>query len=226
MQEEGLKDPNDEEGSDQEQQAPMDDPANPAAEDTTVQPQHNTIYTQENRSERVARQLQQQQDLYAQFNASHNADVDDELARGLQGVGISSSPEAEETWTCGNCGLDCPLCHRFCGICGTPKPENWLCTHCDYENQYNHNFCGICGRRELQLDYEDMGMDPDDEAAIQETALRMPYNDDDDEELTFADDCSEGVQQQNAPSPPPDASWSCEVCTYLNENPMFMCCEM
>ena len=156
-----------------------------------------------------------------------------------------SSPEVsdgEEIWTCAGCHLDCPMAHRFCGVCGAARPENWYCV-CGEENSPYHRFCVGCGREE-DLGYEDLGLDAADEEAIEQTAARLAGDitipqqgwDDVDDELTFAADSCVDVDthvsqhkqpQQHQPARQDDSTaWACEVCTYVNENPLFMCCEL
>lgn len=238
---------------------------NPAGDGETLQPQ--TIYTQpthpsttvdESESERYARQVQRQHELLQQYE-QRNDNVDalanqfqqTSLATGRQEGSPISSLGGEELWTCLGCKLDCPMAHRFCGVCGAPRPENWWCA-CGTENVPYHLFCVRCGKQEDlgydDLGYEDLGLDAEDQVAIEQTAARLAGDipntipppqewDDVDDELTFANEScdvdaqlsqkqnkqAEQVQEEDDDE---SGAWNCQVCTYVNENPLFMCCEM
>lgn len=69
---------------------------------------------------------------------------------GTAGVaaGAGASMAAGATWTC-SCGSQ--NSGKFCGNCGSPKPEAagpWFCTNCGTQN--TGNFCSACGSRRPQ----------------------------------------------------------------------------
>lgn len=50
---------------------------------------------------------------------------------------------ADDVWTCPNCGRT-DLTGKFCGSCGTTRPEEtWTCPNCGLEGNTG-NFCGYC----------------------------------------------------------------------------------
>ena len=59
--------------------------------------------------------------------------------------GVASAPAAGDAWTC-SCGAQ--NTGKFCGNCGSPRPEAsgpWFCTNCGTQN--TGNFCSGCGSK-------------------------------------------------------------------------------
>jgi len=242
MEQEGYKEPSDA-GS------MVDDPAE---ECTAQQPQ--SIYTAPTHpstevdvDDQYARHMREQERALREFG---NNDGVNQVTEQLAQTNLAAAPPPEDSpcasvgedlWKCDRCGYDSPLMHRFCGLCGGEKPEDWFCFPCQYNNSAYHRFCGLCGdgkpENDLGLGYEDVGLDREDEAAINNTVARMsqhvpmgqqPWEDDDDA-YTFAEEscCNTPAQApQKQQQEEKSTAWSCEICTYVNENPLFMCCEM
>ena len=59
--------------------------------------------------------------------------------------GVASAPAVGDAWTC-SCGAQ--NIGKFCGNCGSPRPEApgpWFCTNCGTQN--TGNFCSGCGSK-------------------------------------------------------------------------------
>ena len=59
--------------------------------------------------------------------------------------GVASAPAVGDAWTC-SCGAQ--NTGKFCGNCGSPRPEApgpWFCTNCGTQN--TGNFCSGCGSK-------------------------------------------------------------------------------
>lgn len=255
MQQEGYKEPSEPSMEDDPATAGDCDTMTQQQRTIYTEPTQSTSQTQEEtESERYARQVQRQHELLAQFEQQRNTSTDvDALASELQAAALNKEGDSpvsslgEELWTCGGCGLDSPDEHHYCGVCGTAKPENWWC-HCGIENSPYHRFCVRCGSEE-DLGYEE-DLDAEEQARIEATAAAIPTIsvpqhkqdwDDVDDELTFAQESVDGGAHQarhsqtHAPQGPQQEAikedsnsdiWTCGVCTFLNQNPLFMCCEM
>ncbi len=66
----------------------------------------------------------------------------------VSSVATGAGTPAGTTWTC-SCGSQ--NAGKFCGNCGSPKPEAagpWFCTNCGAQNA--GNFCSACGSRRPQ----------------------------------------------------------------------------
>lgn len=239
MQQEGYKEP--------EEEAMNDNPA----EDSNPQ-QTQTIYTSPTHpstdveSEQYAQHLREQEIALQQYGNRSVNQVTEQLAQ--TNISPEESPcgsVGEDLWKCDRCGYDSPLMHRFCGVCGGEKPEDWWCSSCQYSNSAYHRFCGLCGTSKPAnnlnvLGYEDVaGLDPEDEAAINDTVARMSHHQDgqpsqqqwdEDDAYSFAEEtCCNTAQpppQQPQEQEEESTAWSCQICTFVNENPIFMCCEM
>jgi hypothetical protein len=164
----------------------------------------------------------------------------------------SSEGDSSDFWRCEECGYDSPMMHRFCGVCGYQRPEEWFCYDCNIHNPEYHRFCGMCGKPASTLDYEDMGLPTqagadeeeedsigtDEEEAIRQAVLRMSHHQSQhpqqnfeegliDDEDSFANDSDlEGDHDGGDNHTNSQAGWACESCTYVNENPLFLRCEM
>lgn len=85
--------------------------------------------------------------LFGQAAQAQQPAVNQAQVGGVAG-GVASSvpaPAAGDAWTC-SCGAQ--NTGRFCGNCGSPKPEAagpWFCTNCGTQN--TGNFCSACGTK-------------------------------------------------------------------------------
>ena len=74
---------------------------------------------------------------------------------GFMGASVSARPAADAdggSWICPQCGNRVDSSDRFCGACGTPRPEapqprKKLCPGCGFELDEEAAFCPQCGAR-------------------------------------------------------------------------------
>lgn len=71
-----------------------------------------------------------------------------------------SSNTNSDTWICKNCKVENLAIAKFCGECGTKKPEpetpvsnDWVCNNCNQVNSEDSNFCISCGGKKIHSKY-------------------------------------------------------------------------
>ena len=88
-------------------------------------------------------QASQAQQAPAQASQAQQAPAQTQPAGAAGGVAAGTGTAAGAAWTC-SCGAQ--NTGKFCGNCGSPKPEAagpWFCTNCGTQN--TGNFCSGCG---------------------------------------------------------------------------------
>ena len=90
-------------------------------------------------------QASQAQQAPAQASQAQQAPAQTQPAGAAGGVAAGTGTAAGAAWTC-SCGAQ--NTGKFCGNCGSPKPEAagpWFCTNCGTQN--TGNFCSGCGSK-------------------------------------------------------------------------------
>lgn len=90
-------------------------------------------------------QASQAQQAPAQASQAQQAPAQTQPAGAAGGVAAGTGTAAGAAWTC-SCGAQ--NTGKFCGNCGSPKPEaagHWFCTNCGTQN--TGNFCSGCGSK-------------------------------------------------------------------------------
>lgn len=90
-------------------------------------------------------QASQAQQAPAQASQAQQAPAQTQPAGAAGGVAVGTGTAAGAAWTC-SCGAQ--NTGKFCGNCGSPKPEAagpWFCTNCGTQN--TGNFCSGCGSK-------------------------------------------------------------------------------
>lgn len=90
-------------------------------------------------------QASQAQQAPAQASQAQQAPAQAQPAGAAGGVAAGTGTAAGAAWTC-SCGAQ--NTGKFCGNCGSPKPEAagpWFCTNCGTQN--TGNFCSGCGSK-------------------------------------------------------------------------------
>lgn len=90
-------------------------------------------------------QVSQAQQAPAQASQAQQAPAQTQPAGAAGGVAAGTGTAAGAAWTC-SCGAQ--NTGKFCGNCGSPKPEAagpWFCTNCGTQN--TGNFCSGCGSK-------------------------------------------------------------------------------
>lgn len=90
-------------------------------------------------------QASQAQQAPAQASQAQQAPAQTQPAGAAGGVAAGTGTAAGAAWTC-SCGAQ--NTGKFCGNCGSPKPEAagpWFCTNCGTQN--TRNFCSGCGSK-------------------------------------------------------------------------------
>lgn len=90
-------------------------------------------------------QASQAQQAPAQASQAQQAPAQTQPAGAAGGVAAGTGTPAGAAWTC-SCGAQ--NTGKFCGNCGSPKPEAagpWFCTNCGTQN--TGNFCSGCGSK-------------------------------------------------------------------------------
>ncbi|MBF9704120.1 SPFH domain-containing protein [Bifidobacterium dentium] len=90
-------------------------------------------------------QASQAQQAPAQASQAQQAPAQTQPAGAAGGVAAGTGMAAGAAWTC-SCGAQ--NTGKFCGNCGSPKPEAagpWFCTNCGTQN--TGNFCSGCGSK-------------------------------------------------------------------------------
>lgn len=90
-------------------------------------------------------QASQAQQAPAQTSQAQQAPAQTQPAGAAGGVAAGTGTAAGAAWTC-SCGAQ--NTGKFCGNCGSPKPEAagpWFCTNCGTQN--TGNFCSGCGSK-------------------------------------------------------------------------------
>ena len=159
-------------------------------------------------------------------------------------------------WFCHSCNFQNSHFHRFCGMCGKVGGDDSVVDEPASVQQspgsLGYEDMGLPQQEQPQED-PSIRTNEEEEAAIRDAAERMsrhlrvapvaPYGDDDDDVSSFAgDSCEDDVplppqhQRQHQPAPAPSTSipptsstfkgWCCLFCTFQNENPDFLSCEM
>lgn len=83
--------------------------------------------------------------LFGQASQAQQAPAQTQPAGAAGGVAAGTGTAAGAAWTC-SCGAQ--NTGKFCGNCGSPKPEAagpWFCTNCGTQN--TGNFCSGCGSK-------------------------------------------------------------------------------
>ena len=103
------------------------------------------LFGQASQAQQAPAQASQAQQAPAQTSQAQQAPAQTQPAGAAGGVAAGTGTAAGAAWTC-SCGAQ--NTGKFCGNCGSPKPEAagpWFCTNCGTQN--TGNFCSGCGSK-------------------------------------------------------------------------------
>ena len=103
------------------------------------------LFGQASQAQQAPAQASQAQQAPAQASQAQQAPAQTQPAGAAGGVAAGTGTAAGAAWTC-SCGAQ--NTGKFCGNCGSPKPEAagpWFCTNCGTQN--TGNFCSGCGSK-------------------------------------------------------------------------------